>query len=197
MRVTIHQPEHFPYMGFFQKLQSAEMFVVLDDVKFRKNYFQNRNLIKDKSGNDVWVTIPVSKSAPSQLIKDITVTDDEIWRRKILRTLKDNLKIDAAHVYAYNTLVDINMASIMWAMKVFDIDVPIIRSSEITKSGSKSELLANIVKAVGAKTYISGPSGKDYLDMSFFDGIDVEFFQPQVKDYYSCLHTISEKLRQR
>ena len=41
MRVTIHQPEHMPLLGFFHKLNMADMYVLLDSVQFRKNYFQN------------------------------------------------------------------------------------------------------------------------------------------------------------
>ena len=46
MKITIHQPEHFPYLGFFQKMQEADLFVILDDVQFTKENFQNRNLGK-------------------------------------------------------------------------------------------------------------------------------------------------------
>ena len=54
MIVTIHQPEHFPYMGYFQKMKNSDIFVVLDDVKFKKiigkietNIFLNKGM---KSG---------------------------------------------------------------------------------------------------------------------------------------------------
>ncbi len=56
MRITIHQPEHLPYMGFFQKASVADVLVILDNVKFRKNYFQNRNKIKNLKGGDEWIT---------------------------------------------------------------------------------------------------------------------------------------------
>ena len=37
MKATIHQPEHFPYMGFFEKMAMADLFVILDDVQYKKN----------------------------------------------------------------------------------------------------------------------------------------------------------------
>jgi hypothetical protein len=43
--VAIHQPEHLPWLGFFNKIDQADLFVLLDVVQFRKNYFQNRNRI--------------------------------------------------------------------------------------------------------------------------------------------------------
>ncbi len=62
--------------------------------------------------------------------------------------------------------------------------------SDLNVSGNKSELLANIVRKVGGKEYISGAFGKDYLDLSFFENIDVSFFEPNVENHYSCLYNI-------
>ena len=66
MKITIHQPEHFPYMGFFQKMKEADLFVVLDNVKFRKNYFQNRNKFKNKNDMDEWFGVSVPKKSTSK-----------------------------------------------------------------------------------------------------------------------------------
>ena len=41
--VTIHQPEHLSYLGFFHKVSMAQTLVLLDNVQYEKNYFQNRN----------------------------------------------------------------------------------------------------------------------------------------------------------
>ena len=43
MRVTIHQPEFLPWLGFFDKASQANVLVLLDDVQFRRGYFHNRN----------------------------------------------------------------------------------------------------------------------------------------------------------
>ena len=49
MIVTVHQPEHLPWLGFFDKLRQADLFVVLDTTQFAKD-FQNRNRIKTRNG---------------------------------------------------------------------------------------------------------------------------------------------------
>lgn len=190
MIVTIHQPEHFPYMGFFQKINQADVFVVLDNVKFRKNYFQNRNKIKTKSGQDIWITVPVERSADSKEIRDVMVSTDIHWRRKLLRTIQDNLGFDASEIYNQERLIDINMSSIEWSMKNLKINKPIVMASSLNPVGNKSEMLADIVRKLGGKKYISGPSGKEYLDLSFFSGISVDFFEPSVDNHYSCLYNI-------
>ena len=44
MRVTIHQPEHLPWLGFFHKMAVCDVYVLLDSVQFTKNNYQNRNV---------------------------------------------------------------------------------------------------------------------------------------------------------
>lgn len=190
MIVTIHQPEHFPYSGFFQKMSKADLFVVLDNVKFRKNYFQNRNKIKSRSGDDLWLTVPVEKTADSKEIRDVMTSPDPNWRKKLSRTIQENLKVNIDEVYSHEKLIDINMASIVWCMEKLSIKRPMVMASSLDVVGSKSELLANVLRSVGATKYISGPSGKDYLDLSYFEGIEVEFFEPTVNNYYSSLYNI-------
>ena len=51
MKVAIHQPEHFPYMGFFEKMKSADLFVILDDVQYKKNNYQNNGWNNEKNVN--------------------------------------------------------------------------------------------------------------------------------------------------
>ena len=190
MKVTIHQPEHFPYMGFFQKLSSADLFIVLDTVNFRKNYFQNRNKIKALSGKDEWITVPVEKKATSKNIGSVMASKDPIWRKKLLKKIKQNLGFDASSFYSHEKLIDINMAGINWACDELCVKTEMVFASELNVTGSKSILLANLLRKVGATKYISGPSGRKYLDLSFFEGIEVDFFQPQVENNYSCLYNL-------
>ena len=175
MKVTIHQPEHFPYMGFFEKMKEADIFVVLDNVKFRKNYFQNRNKFKNSQGVDEWFGVSVPKKSSSKLIKEITTVEDSInnWRKKVITKLKYSFNYDFSDVYTGDSLIDINMRSIQWARKILNIENRIVYASDLAATGSKSELLSNICKELNASTYISGPSGRDYLDLSLFSNIKV------------------------
>ncbi|MEK7336636.1 MAG: WbqC family protein, partial [Nitrospirota bacterium] len=46
MRVTIHQPQFLPWLGYLDKIDRADLFIVLDTVQFKKNEWQNRNRIR-------------------------------------------------------------------------------------------------------------------------------------------------------
>ena len=192
MKVSIHQPEHFPYMGFFQKMQSCDVFVILDNVKFRKNYFQNRNKFKNSQDQEEWFGFSVPKDSSSKIIKDVVPVDDKIfnWKKKVIKKLDHNFKEDFTSVYDNDTLIDINMKSIEWARNKMGINNKIIFASEIDAKGKSSELLSNICREVGAKTYLSGPSGKDYLEEDLFGDIKVEYFYPRVENLYSCIYNL-------
>ncbi len=190
MVITIHQPEHFPYMGYFQKIEKADLFVILDNVNYRKNYFQNRNRFLNKNGVEEWFTIPVEKGASNKWIKDVQVNTQLPWRRKLIAKLQQNFKTDFSKIYNSDSLMEININSIRWAMKCLNINTKIIFASELNVQGNKSELLANICKVTNATTYISGPSGRDYLDLNFFNRVNVVYHTPKVDNPYSCIYNI-------
>ena len=193
MIVTIHQPIHFPYMGFFQKMKSADLFILLDDVEFSKNEFYNRNKFKNNSGHDEWFTVPVEKKANSKLIKDVTLADDYGWRKKLAKQMKQNFGNEFLKIYAGKKIVDINIKSIEYCKDKLNINTKIIKSSDLKIKGFKSERLYNICKEVNATEYISGPLGKNYLDKDLVSDIKVTIFKPKVKNYYTSLTYFDNK----
>ena len=54
MIVSIHQPEHFPYLGFFQKMEQSDLFIILDNVKFKKNNSLIGNNTKNAIQNGIY-----------------------------------------------------------------------------------------------------------------------------------------------
>ena len=152
MKVTIHQPEHFPYEGFFQKMNQADIFVVLDNVNFRKNYYQNRNKFINVQGKDEWFGVSIPKKSTSLKINEVIVQNERLnnWRNKVIKKIKHNFKLDMSEVYKYNKLIDINMASIEWCRQKLDIKTPMIFASSLNVEGAKSDLLASICKNLKA-----------------------------------------------
>ena len=90
MIITIHQPEHLPWLGFFNKLSKAEVFVILDSVPYRKNYFQNRNKIIGSNGEQ-YIGIPtvnVGHIEGTIASTKIAVDGNHKWKTKYLNTIK-------------------------------------------------------------------------------------------------------------
>ena len=66
MIVAVHQPQYLPWLGYFDKIDKADVFVLLDTVQFKKNEWQNRNKIKTAQGWQ-WLTVPVMYKYPQQI----------------------------------------------------------------------------------------------------------------------------------
>jgi len=192
MRVAISQPEHFPYLGYFQKMCACDVFVILDDVRFSgPRSFQNRNRYLNPQGEYIWFTVPVKKGSYFETIFDVRVSEDEKWRKKLERKLMCDLKFDSfTEIYDYEKLVDINMASIEYCRKKFSINVPMVKASELSVEGIKEEKIYNICKKLGANTYVAGLGSKNYMQSADFREINVQYFYPTILNYESAIvHT--------
>jgi len=185
--VTIHQPETFPWLGFFNKMMLCDEYILLDDVQFRKNYFQNRNQFLTKQG-PIYLTVPVDFKN-YKLIKDIKIKYNEKWQQKHLNTIKQNYSkspyfnqhinfFELFYAKKYELLIDFNIEIINYIREVLGINVPIKRLSEMgTFNTSSSDLLLEICKSSNATVYLSGRDGKNYLDETIFkdENIDVVY----------------------
>jgi hypothetical protein len=189
MKITIHQPEHFPYLGFFQKMQAADLFILLDDVQFTKGNFQNRNKFQNAKGEDEWFTITLQQHPNKYLIKDVEVNSELNWRPALINKLKQKFNKDFSEIYSHNKLIDINVSSIEYCRKELGITTPMVLSSTLNINSVKSERLSDICKHFNATEYLSGKGGKEYLDESVFD-CKVTYFEPNVSDYYTTLQHI-------
>ena len=91
--ITIRQPGYFPHMGFFKKIQSVDIFVFLDTVKFKKQCWQNRNKLKmvSKAGDSFfWIKMPVKSSNSEILIKDVLIDNSVDWKNDHKKTFLNN-----------------------------------------------------------------------------------------------------------
>lgn len=190
MIVTIHQPEHLPWLGFFDKLISADVFVCLDTVQFRKNYFQNRNRILTASG-PIWLTVPVkTKGHLESTLADTEIANDGRWARKYWKTVSQNYgrhPFFQSHAGRFmdifqrdwTRLVDLNLALIEVFWETFGIERQVLLASSLGVGGKSSQLLLDICRRTSATTYLSGPAGQDYLDESLFAaaGIEVRYHE--------------------
>ena len=194
MKVGIHQPEHFPYLGYFQKMMACDYFIILDNVKFKKNNWQNRNRYLNSRNEEEWFTVPVGRKANSKLIKDVKIEDGK-WRTKIIKQLSQTFPKwadDFEYIYQPSYLMDINMRSVSHCLehlKPYEFEMNF--ASNINVTGKKTELLYNLCKEVGATTYIAGQGGLEYLDTeNFFKDIKLEVFEPDVSNHYTTLSHI-------
>ena len=86
--VAIHQPQFMPWLGYLDKMDRVDCFILLDTVQYKKNEWQNRNRIKTAQGAQ-WLTVPVTYRFPAR-IEEVGVTDGANWRNKHWQALITN-----------------------------------------------------------------------------------------------------------
>ena len=178
--VTIHQPNYFPYPGFFQKVLLSDIYVVLDRAQFEFD-ITNRNKIITPEGSWSRISVPIKKGHKFFEVRNVEINNDQPWAEKnwdlICKSYNDSPFFDL-----YKTTLN----------SVFKKKWNLIFDSELNVVGKSSEHLLNICKKLGATKYLSGPGGRDYLNEKIFEQnkIKVEYqkYNPII---YSQMHTKS------
>ena len=181
MLISIHQPEHLPWPGFFNKIKTVDKFIILDDVEYSKGYYHNRNKILNDRNHDEWVTIPLIKSNNHEKINQKKIQIDNIkkinfYKNKIYNGYKNTkyfkfYEKEFFSIYEknYELLIDLNLQLIYFFLDKLEINTKIIRSSTFNLTKKKSDLILEICKIMKATKYLSGLSGKNYLNLKSFD----------------------------
>lgn len=200
-KIAIIQSGYIPWKGYFDIINLADEFILLDDVQFTRRDWRNRNLIKTPQGPR-WMTIPVKSSGNYYSnINEIT-TSNQIWRTQHWNLIQlhysqapffplysDRFKLlylDSDE----NNLSRINFSFISEINQILGISTRISWSDDYGKLGNKTERLMSICKQAGGSKYISGPSARSYLDEKLFiqAGIELEWMDyngyPTYKQMY-------------
>ncbi|MBN2301533.1 MAG: WbqC family protein [Lentisphaerae bacterium] len=202
-RCAIHQPQFLPWLGYFDKISTADIFVFLDDVQFKKNEFQNRNKILVR-GEAKWLTVP-AKFNFGDTIRQTEPANDRAWAKKMIRTLELNYARTQYFAtfknglfdileHEWRSLAELNMATVLWLMDCFHIRTETRLSSAMQGlSHNPTRRLIDICNYSGSTTYLSGAGGRNYLDLNAFAeaGITVEFqdfLHPTYTQWYTSQH---------
>ncbi len=194
--LTIHQPEYLPYLGFFDRIGKADVFIVLNDVGYQKNGFINRNKIKTAQGWQ-WLTVPVSNKSPNQKINEVLIDNQKKWRNDQWKTLCYNYsKAPFFRTYAdffedvfkkeWVLISDLDTYLIENIVKTLGLKKRIEKSSACDIRGTATERLINICKKFDANTYLSGVGGRGYLELEKFkkENINVVFQEFKHPNYF-------------
>ena len=199
MNAVVLQPSYIPWRGYFHQIKKADIFVFYDCVEYDKHGWRNRNEIKMSQGTQ-WLTIPVMTSGTKSVrtpVKDIRIDWTKDWARKHLLSIQQAYaKAPFLTEYAgllekfYSRkdalLVDFTCEFTMALATCLGIThTQFVRSSTLDAAGTKTERLLSILRPLGVKHYISGPSARDYLDIRLLNdvGISVEFMTYNYPEY--------------
>jgi hypothetical protein len=183
MIVSIHQPQYLPWLGYFDKMNRSDVFVLLDDVQFKKNEWQNRNKIRTSQGWQ-WLTIPICHES-QQLINRTKIMQRTSWDRQHLNAVTFNYKsakyfddyisiFELVYRKTWNNLSDLNYEFIIQIKKALGIKTGVKLSSELQITSQGTERLIDLCKALNADCYLSGQDGPKYMDMSLWEKSNIE-----------------------
>lgn len=165
MRVGIHQPHYLPWLRYFEKIARSDVFIVLDDVQYEKNGFQNRNKIKTPQGW-TYLTVPVRKPT-LRPIREMEIDHHSGWAEKHRRSIEMSYR-KAPHFAAYwpeiealyaepgDLLGEFNRRMVECFCRLLGISTRLVLSSEIETHGESTERIAELCRAVGGDVYLSG-----------------------------------------
>jgi hypothetical protein len=200
MILSVHQPQYLPWLGYFEKIAKSDAFVFLDNVQYKEREFQNRNKIRTTDGW-MWLTVPViSKGMGRQKVSDEAIDDGRRWRKQHLMSLKTSYAnaeffdryfgfFEAVYAKTWEKLSDLNIHIIQHLLEELSITTTVYFESKLDVTATKTERIVQLCKKLGAKSYLSGIGGKDYLDEAQFSDAGValayqEFIHPIYRQQY-------------
>lgn len=191
--VAIHQPNYFPWAGYFYKMFCSDVFVFLDHVQLNKQSYTRRTLLPtdEPKANKIWLTVPLLKHSDLQTIHTLQVDFQQDWQAYHLARIEQYyrtfpffhemialVKSCFDEIDAKTLLSEINIKIIKKIAEKLGITPQYFNSSELELISSKNELNVEIVQKLNASIYLSGEGSKNtYLDESLFmkNNIEVQF----------------------
>lgn len=197
MVVSAHQPLFMPWLGFFDKINKVDLFVIADDVQFTSAGWIRKNRIKGNN-NIIDLIVPI-KNKKHNIDKPINVVQidpsDKKWRISHLKSFKwhysnapyfDLIFNELERIYSQTdySLCELNLDIIKTVCRLMGITVPIVTTSMIGAVGGKSDGIIDICKKTNADTFLLGMGGsKSYADRGYIESygiklLDQEFAHP-------------------
>ena len=188
MILTAHQPVYLPWLGLFHKISLADVYCVYDIVQYQTYDYNNRNKIKTSAG-ELWLSVPVeSKGHLEKRWCDLKITPNG-WNKKHFKSIYYEYrrseffdryiggleKILMGRAYEY--LTDLNYDILVYLLECLGMKVSIVKASDHSFRGTKSDLVLDMCVKLGAKKFIFGKLGRDYAKPETFreKGIEIYF----------------------
>jgi hypothetical protein len=174
MLVGIHQLHYLPWLRYFEKIARSDVFIVLDDIQYSKNGWQNRNKVKTAAGATL-LTVPVIEKF-GQSLNEVRIDNSAPWRRKHWRTLAQAYGkapyfsdyagfLEETYAREWEWLNELNLHMLEGFLAALGVSTPVERSSHLNVPGKATERLIQLIEIVNGDRYYSGAYALDaYLD---------------------------------
>jgi hypothetical protein len=202
--IAIHQPNFFPWLGYFNKIAKADVFIFLDHVQFSKTAGTWSNRVKFLlNKNPSWVTAPIERNYSGlKNINEMYFQKNNPWRTKLLKTLELNYKkapyfeeiitpLQSLILNDEERISDYNITAVkLIADKLGIASDKFLLSSKLSCEGHSNELLVSLTKAVNGSIYMCGGGAESYQNENIFIDNNIllkrqDFRHPQYEQFNS------------
>ncbi len=199
-QISIQQPESFPWLGFFDKIRQVDTVVFLDNVQFKKRYFENRNKIRTYQGWTYLTTPVLSKGRYTQKINEVEIDNSRSWQKDVVSTIQCNYRkapfwkdlgdeLCSLVEKNHTNLAEFNLDVIVLMLRKLGLERNWVLASSLGVTESGSALIHEICSKMDAHSYLSGRDGRNYLDLAPFNANGIEVvFQEFHHPVYSQIH---------
>jgi len=192
-KIAIIQVNYLPWRGFFDIVHQVDVFVFLDDAQYTVRDWRNRNRIKTKQGESIWLTVPTI-GGRNQLIKDVRIDTSQAWIRKHLTAIRHSYAgtpyfdqyfelLSGVYEQDFAFLAELDIALTRTLSRCLGIETEFVTSSTIDSEGKKDEKLIQIVKKLDGDYYLSGPAAKTYIRDQLWEDAGIEIVYMDYSGY--------------
>jgi hypothetical protein len=189
--VAIHQPNFFPWLGYFDKIARADTFVFLDDAQFQKSGGTWSNRVRlSVNGQPAWMTMPIRRDYHGVVpVNAIVIDNRQPWRDKLVKILETDYARAAFFHTAFplaerlcanptESLADYNISAIRSIAEALGLGTGrFVRSSALDIRGRATDRLIAIVAAVGGTAYLAGGGAAGYQEDEKFASAGVDLLR--------------------
>jgi hypothetical protein len=179
MRVAILQPSYLPWLGYFEQIHHADLFIFLNDVQYTKSDWRNRNRIKTPRGI-AWITVPVRRQGLQQRICETCINHATPWPERHVNLLREHYRkaphfeavmdVIGPHLAARPLLLqDLAIGLVLDLAKFMGIPPNTVRSSDLgVRETDRNGRLIAMCRRVGATELYESAAGRAYMDVARF-----------------------------
>ncbi len=196
-KIAIMQPYIFPYLGYFQLINSVDEFVFYDDVNFIKKGWINRNNIL-LNNQKFMFTIPCIKISQNKLINEVKTIENQQGLEKILKMIKNAYyhapnfdivypMIEQRIMMQNTNISDMAVGSVNDVLSYLDVNKDVYCSSklEYNRNNDAQGKIISICNCLNANEYINMVGGRGLYNNSDFlmQNISLKFLKPTLSTY--------------
>ena len=185
MIVAIHQPNYFPWMGYFDKINRCDKFIFLtDSFRSKNDKYLTRTRIINNNSKTQYLSIPLGIDQVK--INQLLMPRDTSWKVKILNIIKESYRssyyfeevykdVEELTVSDYEFFSDYSINIIKFLIKKLNINTRIYRDREFYEDfGLSNQRNIALCKKVGGNVYLSGDGASVYNDSKLFKDHSLE-----------------------